>query len=91
MKRKTVMKYDISVGDKFYCNNYSTRKGHALPDYLIVTKVIRDIADRIVWIEAKYENHSCYTKERMLSSTILDDSNLNPLTVNPQWVFLKAL
>ena len=89
--KRLAKKYDISVGDKFYFNNYTTKRGQSLPDYLIITKIIRDISQQIAWIEASYENHAVYTKERMLSSSILDDSNLNPDAINPQWIFLKTM
>ena len=91
MKTTLKRKYDISIGDKFYYNNFSVRNGHSLPDYLIVTKLVNDISGKLVWIEAKWENHGVYTKERLLSSSILDDSNLNPNEKNPGWLFLKAL
>lgn len=78
---------DIYVGDKFYHNNYSTRKRQILPDYLIVTKVDKG------FVEAKYENHHVYTKERVFSEINLWlDSNLNPIAPeNPEWIFLKGV
>lgn len=78
-------KIDIFPGDKFYHNNYSTARGHVLPDYLIVQKVKDD------FVEATYENHWVYTKERLFSKINLwTDSNLNPNAKDPEWVFLKG-
>lgn len=87
-KKKTKPKslsdsYGVQIGDRFYHNNYSTRKGHALPDYLI----IKEIKDG--FITATYLNHYVYTKERVFSDAILNDSNLNPKETNPQWIFSK--
>lgn len=76
--------YDISIGDKFYHDNYSTHQGQALPDYLIV----QEIKDGFV--TATYENHYVYTKERVFSlNNLWSDSNLNPHQKKPEWVFLR--
>lgn len=80
------MAYDILVGDRFYHNNFSTRMGHSLPDYLIVTDVGKE------FITAKYENHYINTNDRLFAIKFLyDDSNLNPKAKDPTWVFVKAL
>jgi len=74
---------DIYKGDRFYRNNFSVRNHHSMPDYLIVQRVKDDL------VEAKYENHSVYTKERPLSKQeLLTDSNLNPKAKNPSWIFV---
>lgn len=78
------MDYTIHIGDKFFYDNYSTHHGQALPDYLIVTDIRKNI------VEAKYENHWVYTKERLFDiANLWTDSNLNPWAKNPSWVFLK--
>ena len=74
---------DIYKGDRFYHNNFSVRQHQSMPDYLIVTMVKDDM------VEAKYENHSVYTKERVFSKkNLLVDSNLNPKAKNPSWIFV---
>ncbi len=79
--------YKIAEGDRFYCNNYSTAKGHTIPDILRVVRVTKNaIVGNL--ITAKYENHSVYTKERVFSDLILVDSNLNPEAKNYTWRFL---
>jgi hypothetical protein len=41
------------------------------------------------YIEAEYENHAIYTKERLLSAEIiLPVSSLNPECKNPEWIFV---
>lgn len=76
--------YKIKVGDRFYCNNYSTRSGHSLPDYLVITKIDGQ------FISAKYLNHYIGTRERVFSDIFLKDSNLNPNAEKPTWVFETA-
>lgn len=73
--------YDLYIGEKFYHNNYSTAKGHSLPDVLIIADIIPD------FIIAKYENHAIYTNNRVLSTAILPQSNLNPDCLDPEWIF----
>ena len=74
---------DIYKGDRLYHNNFSTRMHQSMPDYLIVVSVKDDL------VEAKYENHYVYTKERTFSKkNLIADSNLNPKAKNPSWVFL---
>lgn len=80
----TETKYDISVGDKFYRNTSVVRRGLALPDYNIVTWIKGE------FFGVKYENCGIGNMERILSvKNILDDSNLNPLSVNPGWIFVN--
>lgn len=75
---------DIRIGDRFYHDNHCVHSGASLPDYLIV-KNVKD-----GFVEAKYENHYIYTKERFFSEQNLwMDSNLNPSANNPGWIFLK--
>lgn len=81
--------YNVRVGDRFYLNNFSTRNGHVLPDYLIVTDIQRYADGPIKFVTAKYENRATYTKERILGASFLDDSNLNPLKKNPSWIFVS--
>lgn len=82
-------KYYLWDGQKFYHNNYSTAKGHVLPDYLKLERIqlIGHGAERMYLLTAKYENHEVYTKERVFSDVILIDSNLNPQCKNPEWIF----
>ena len=81
--------YDISEGDRFYFNNFSVRRNLTLPDYLVIKKIHTDEKNIPMWIEAVWENHYIHTKERLLSVSILEDSNLNPLNLEPKWVFVK--
>lgn len=81
-------RYRIKVGDKFYHNNYATKKGCSLPDYLIVTQIKDSVFKDLYFIHAKYENHYMGTAERILSSIILSESNLNPKCKSPEWIFL---
>ena len=86
-------KYELFDGQKFYHNNYSTAKGHALPDYLILQRIqlFGHGAERMYLLTAKYENHEVYTKERVLSDVILRDSNLNPRCEKPEWIFEERI
>lgn len=78
------MDYNIHIGDKFFYDNFSTHNGQMFPDYLIVTDIRKNI------VEAKYENHWVYTKERLFDiANLWTDSNLNPWAKNPGWIFLK--
>lgn len=78
------MDYDIRVGDTFFRNNFSTRYGHALPDFLIVTDIQKNI------VTTKYENHYVYTKERTFDiANLWVDSNLNKDAKEPTWIFLN--
>ena len=73
----------ISIGSKFYHNNYSTAKHQTIPDYLIVLDTHNG------YVTAKYENHYVYTKERVFDEKNLwTDSNLNPKNKDPEWVFV---
>lgn len=79
----------LEVGDKFYHNNHTTKIGASLPDYLIITKLI-PIRDSLnFYIQARYENHAIGPFERLISNTILKDSNLSPLVENPEWIFVN--
>lgn len=82
-------RYELWDGQKFYHNNYSTAKGHTLPDYLILERIqlIGHGNDKMYLLTCKYENHEVYTKERVLSDVILTQSNLNPNCKNPDWIF----
>ena len=83
MKDLKTEKTKIEIGDKFYHNNYSTKYGQSLPDYLIV------IDKNKGFVTAKYENHFVYTNERLFDETnLFADSNLNPGNKNPEWVFI---
>ena len=95
------MTYDISVkgqtyhlfdGQRFYHNNFSTREGHCLPDYIILDglKLARDGDEVYHFLIGHYENHFIYTKERILSDIILADSNLNPQCKDPAWIFQES-
>ena len=76
---------DISVGSKFYHNNYTTAHGLSLPDYLIVTDIHNG------FVTAKYENHYVYTKERVFGfENLWQESNLNPKVEDPEWIFVNA-
>lgn len=77
----------INVGDRFYLNSFSVRKGAALPDYLIVTKFIKVGNDERAYIQAKYENCGVNTRERLFSGEIAKYSNLNPNVECPMWIF----
>lgn len=78
---------DISIGDKFYFNNYCVKRGFTLPDYLIVT----DITKQGEFVTAQYENHFVDTRPRLFSKkNLLFDSNLNARREDPSWIFLKA-
>ena len=78
------MTSDISVGDKFYFNSFSVRRGLSLPDYLIV------IERQPGFVKALYENRGIGIKERPFSEVNLwTNSNLNPEAKNPEWIFLK--
>lgn len=83
--------YDISVGDRFYANTHTVKKGLSLPDYLRVTGLI-SLGDHMEldYIEARYENHYVGSRERLFSSVILDHSNLNPKCKKPTWIFVKG-
>ena len=80
--------YNVKVGDRFYFNNYCTKRKLCLPDYLTITKIIPSSTEGYFFIEAQYENHSVYTAPVTFSSAILDDSNLNPAEKNPKWYFV---
>lgn len=83
-KSKPTKKNEILVGDKFFFNSFSVRKGIDLPDYLIVTNKI----DGFVY--AYYENRGTGIRDRKFSEVNLwENSNLNPEAKNPEWVFLK--
>lgn len=75
--------YEIFIGDKFYHNNYSTAKGHVIPDIMSIADIIPG------FIIAKYENHAAYTNNRVLSNVILAQSNLNPDCKDPDWIFVR--
>lgn len=78
---------DISIGDRFYFNNYCVQKGYSVPDYLIVT----DILPSGDFVKAEYENHAVDTRPRLFSKKNLHfDSNLNPKRDDPSWIFTKA-
>lgn len=92
------MTYDIRVlgqtyklfdGQRFYHNNFSTREGHCLPDYMILKSVqLAKNEDEIYhFLVGHYENHAIYTRDRLLSDLILANSNLNPLCKDPEWIF----
>lgn len=81
---------EIKPGDRFYHNNYTTRIGATIPDYLLITS-FKHIGDGrgYFWINARYENHSVDTIERMFSSDIIRVSNLNPAMEKPEWIFVR--
>lgn len=81
----------IGEGDKFYFNNVCVKKKASLPDYLIITGLIPMRDSDNFYIQAKYENHMIGTCERLLSNTILHDSNLNPDAEDPDWIFVKKI
>lgn len=79
--------YNLQAGQRFYHNNYSTAKGHSLPDYLIIKRLKKH--SNGYYIEAEYENHSIYTKERVFAAeNLLPFSSLNPDCENPEWIFV---
>lgn len=79
--------YNLQAGQRFYHNNYSTTKGHCLPDYLVIQRLKKH--ENGYYIEAEYENHSIYTKERLFAAeNILPFSSLNPNCENPEWIFV---
>lgn len=80
---------DIQVGDRFYLNSATVKKNLSLPDYLIITKFIPIGEDQKAYIQAKYENHSIDTRERLFSGSIVDYSNLNPNVTDPMWIFVQ--
>lgn len=81
--------HDIQVGDRFYLNTTTVRKGLSLPDYLVITKFIPVGEDAKAYIQAKYENHSVDTRERLFSGSIVGYSNLNKDVTDPMWIFLQ--
>ena len=84
--------YDVRIGDRFYHNNTLVAKGINIPDYLIITNLIyMTDKDEIDYIQAKYCNHYVDKRERMFSSIILKDSNLNPECKEPSWIFIKEV
>lgn len=81
---KQTTKNEILVGDKFFFNSFSVRKGLSLPDYLIVTN------KQSGFVNAYYENRGVGIRDRKFSEINLwRNSNLNPEAKNPKWVFLK--
>ena len=87
--------YKIQAGQRFYHNNYSTTKGHCLPDYLIIQNVrcydapSGTNSKKGYFIIATYENHGIYTKERVFDArNLLPFSSLNPELEDPMWVFV---
>lgn len=75
-------KYGIEVGDRFYLNSHTVRKGLDLPDYQIITWIKGE------FFGAKYENHGIGNIERTMSANVLQDSNLNPNISRPSWIFV---
>lgn len=79
--------YNLQAGQRFYHNNYNTAKGHCLPDYLVIQRLKKH--SNGYYIEAEYENHSIYTKERLFAAeNLLPFSSLNPDCKNPEWIFV---
>lgn len=79
--------YNLQGGQRFYHNNYSTAKGHSIPDYLVIRRLKK--YKNGYFIEAEYENHSIYTKERLFAAeNLLPFSSLNPDCENPEWIFV---
>lgn len=80
--------YDLQAGQRFYHNNYGTAKGHCLPDYLIIQRLKKH--SNGYYIEAEYENHAVYTKERLFAAeNLLPFSSLNPDCEKPEWIFVN--
>ena len=81
--------YNLQAGQRFYHNNYSTSKGHSLPDYLVIRRLKK--YSNGYYIEAEYENHSIYTKERLFAAeNLLPFSSLNSDCENPEWIFVSG-
>ena len=74
--------YDIHVGDRFYLNSHTVRKGIDLPDYQIVQWVKGE------FFGVKYENCGIGNIERTMGIAVLDDSNRNPKCTDPSWIFV---
>ena len=79
----------IKIGDRFYHNNPGIELGAVIPDYLIITDIGESNQNGYFLIQAKYENHAAYTKERLFSDIILLQSDLNPECEKPDWIFKK--
>ena len=79
---KSTESYDIHVGDRFYLNSHTVRKGIDLPDYQIVQWVKGE------FFGVKYENCGIGNIERTMGIAVLDDSNHNPKCTDPSWIFV---
>ena len=76
---------DISIGDRFYFNNYCVQKGYNLPDYMVVSDISGE------FVKAEYESHAVDTRPRLFAKKNLQfDSNLNPKRSDPSWIFTKV-
>lgn len=73
--------YDIRVGDEFWRDTFSVRKGLALPEKMIITKIGDD------YFEAGFKYRTVDTRHRRFSLKELDYSNLNPKCERPDWIF----
>ena len=74
--------YDIHVGDRFYLNSHTVRKGIDLQDFQIVQWVKGE------FFGVKYENCGIGNIERTMGIAVLDDSNRNLKCTDPSWIFV---
>lgn len=80
--RTLINEYPIRVGDRFYLNSHTVRKGLDLPDFQIVTWIKGE------FFGVKYENRGIGNIERIMGISVLDDSNRNPKRTDPSWIFV---
>lgn len=75
--------YDIHVGDRFYCNNYSVKNKQSLPDYMIIKEI------RNGFITAKCETRTVGNRDRIFDrDNLWKVSSRNPSCYNPVWIFV---